>query len=121
MNENNYIKNRIKSFLFAFHGLGHLLRFEQNAQIHLTATVLAIISGLLLKISKTEWCIILLSIGLVWLAETANTAVEKIVDQIFPEVNEKAKIIKDISAAAVLICSFVALINGLIIFVPKLF
>ena len=110
----------IKSFGYAFTGIYDLLRSEPNSRIHLLATFCAIIAGILLRISRSEWCIILIVIALVWAAEAFNTAIEKMTDQLFPEFHEKARFAKDVSAGAVLVCAIAALICGLIIFIPKI-
>jgi diacylglycerol kinase len=110
----------IKSFGYAFKGIFDLLRSEPNTRIHLLATVCALIAGFLLRISKTEWCIILIVIALVWAAEAFNTAIEKLTDHLFPEYHETARFAKDVAAGAVLVCAVAALVCGLIIFLPKL-
>lgn len=121
MNNNKIgIQKRIKSFGFAFTGIFELVKSEPNAQIHLVASVCAITASIWLNISKTEWCIILIAIAIVWAAEGFNTCVEKLVDHLFIEVHETARIVKDISAGAVLICAIAAFIVGLIIFLPKI-
>jgi diacylglycerol kinase len=117
----NYLVDRKKSIEFAFKGISALVKSEPNAQIHLIASIFAILSGLLLNISNTEWCLIIFAIAFVWTVEALNTTIEKIVDRLFPEFDEKARYIKDVSAGAVLISSISALITGIIIFVPKLF
>ena len=63
-----------------------------------------------------EWLAILLVIGLVWMAEFVNTAVEIIVDLASPEKHPLAKIGKDVGAASVLIAAFIAVIIGVIVF-----
>ena len=110
----------IKSFGYAFKGIFDLLRSEPNTRIHLLATVCALIAGFLLRISKTEWCIILIVIALVWTAEAFNTAIEKLTDHLFPEYHETARFVKDVAAGAVLVCAIAAFVCGLIIFLPKL-
>ena len=110
----------IKSFGYAFTGIYDLLRSEPNTRIHLLATVCALIAGFLLRISKTEWCIILVVIALVWAAEAFNTAIEKLTDHLFPEYHETARFAKDVAAGAVLVCALAALVCGLIIFMPKI-
>lgn len=88
--------------------------------IHLLATVCVVIAGFLFKISGAEWCAIFIVIGLVWSAEAFNTVIEKLVDHLFPEYHETARVAKDVAAGAVLICSIIAAIVGLIVFLPKL-
>ncbi|HZL09325.1 MAG TPA: diacylglycerol kinase family protein [Prolixibacteraceae bacterium] len=116
----NGLKKRIKSFGFAFSGIYELVKSEPNAQIHLLATIAAVFLGFILKISTTEWYVVLIVIALVWAAEAFNTVIEKLVDHMFPEYHETARITKDIAAGAVLICAIIALVCGLIIFLPKL-
>lgn len=116
----NGLNKRIKSFGFAFSGLYKLVKSESNARIHLAATIVAVLAGFFLKISNAEWCVVLIVIALVWAAEAFNTVIEKLTDYLFPEYHETARIVKDISAGAVLICSIAALVCGLIIFLPKI-
>ena len=59
------------------------------------------------------------AIGLVFVTETINTAIEVDMDLTSPNYHPYAKDTKDISAGAVLISVIVALIIGLIIFLPK--
>jgi len=58
---------------------------------------------------------------LLLIVELLNTVIEEIMDQLMKEYDEGTKIIKDVSAAAVLITSFVVLANLIIIFWPKIF
>ena len=83
--------------------------------------IFVIIMGIILKISTTEWCICIILFGLVISLELLNTAIETVVDIAMPEINEKAKKAKDISAGAVLIVAIGAAIIGLMIFIPKIF
>ena len=94
---------------------------EPNFRIHVVATIMVIAAGLYFKLSTTEWLAIVIVIGLVLLTELLNTAIENIADFISPERHEKIKTIKDIAAAAVLISAIVALVVGLLVFVPKVF
>jgi diacylglycerol kinase (ATP) len=113
-------KARGRSFKFAICGLRDMLVSQHNARIHLTAAFLVTIIGLLLDISKIEWLLVFFSMGLVFCAETFNTAVECLVDLVSPEKNEKAKRIKDTAAGAVLIAAITAAAIGIFIFLPKI-
>jgi diacylglycerol kinase len=62
---------------------------------------------------------LLLVIGLVWTAEIFNTAMEVLVDMVSPEHSQGAKIIKDISAGAVLISAIISVLVGIMVFGPK--
>ena len=117
----NEIKRLIKSFGHALKGLKLLFLSQRNAIIHLCLMGLAVILGVLLKISFTEWAIIVLSSGMVIAAESFNTALEKLSDTIHPERNEGIGNAKDIAAGSVLITAIAALVVGIIIFIPKLY
>ena len=59
-------------------------------------------------------------IGLVFLVELLNSSIETLADLINPEWNEPIKRAKDYGAAAVLISAIIAMIAGVLIFIPKL-
>ena len=111
---------RLKSFGFAFKGIAYMFRTQHNSWIQAGIAVIAVFLGFYLKISLSEWCIITIAAGLVFLAELLNTAIETMVDLISPENNEKAGRIKDLAAGGVLLASISALIAGIIIFLPKI-
>ena len=112
---------RVQSFKYAFKGIAHVFVHEHNMWIHLLASVCVVFAGFYFHINSTEWVFITLAIGMVIAAEIFNSAIEKLVDFISPNQNEKAGLIKDIAAGAVLICALTAAIIGCIIFIPKLF
>ncbi|MES2417149.1 MAG: diacylglycerol kinase family protein [Bacteroidota bacterium] len=113
------MKRFLKSFGYAFCGLAYAFKTQFNFKIHCLAGILAIILGLYTKLTSSEWLWIVLAITLVIVMELVNTAIELLVDLISPQRQARAGTIKDIAAAAVLIAAFVALIIGLLIFVPK--
>ena len=60
-----------------------------------------------------------LTIGLVISCELINTAIEAVVDLVTEDYHPLAKVAKDTAAAAVFVFAIVAVIVGLIIFLPK--
>ena len=120
MNPKQECKKLINSFRYAIEGFISSFKTERNMKIHILAMIIVIILGLYLKISSIEWCIIIIAIASVIGAELFNTTIETVVDMISPEKNPKAKLAKDISAAAVLAVAIGAAIIGIIIFIPKL-
>lgn len=109
-----------KSFIYAFNGLKYASTSEPNFRVHILLSIVAIVSGICFKITRVEWCVLMLAIGLVIAAECINTAIEKLTDIISPAYNNSAGKVKDLAAAAVLVCSIAALAAGLFIFIPKL-
>lgn len=114
------MRKRITSFRHAFNGLLQVFRTEVNMLIHLLIAILVIISGFIFNLNLVEWSLILICIAMVFAAETGNTVVEKYLDLYHPELNPKIGVLKDMSAAAVLILSFFSAVIGLLIFVPKI-
>jgi diacylglycerol kinase len=110
-----FIRGRRNSFQFAFSGFFYVLKTQKNAWLHLAATVIVVLLALWLQIDRLEWLAILLVIGLVWMAEFMNTALEVIVDLASPEKHPLAKVGKDVGAASVLIAAFLAVIIGVIV------
>ena len=113
-------QSRAASFYHAFHGIWHVLRTQPNAWIHAVATASAIVLGLWLRLSRIEWAILALTIGLVWTAEFINTALEAAVDLASPDIHPLAKIGKDVGAAAVLVAAIISVVIGLLVLGPPL-
>lgn len=120
MNPKQEYKKLINSFKYAIEGFISSFKTERNMKIHIVAMLLVVTLSIYLKLSLIEWCIILITIALVISAELFNTAIETLVDMVSPERNPKAKLVKDISAAAVLALAIGAVLIGLIIFIPKI-
>jgi len=97
-----------------------LVKTEHNARIHLLASALVISLGIILKISSAEWILISVVIGIVFITELINSAIERLSDIIEPSKNEKIRDAKDYSAAAVLVAAFIAVITGILIFIPRI-
>lgn len=114
------VKERLLTFKHVFCGFRALWAEEHNARIHIITSVLVIILSILLDISRTEWLVILLLIGLVLSLEIVNTAIENICDYISPEWHRMIKKIKDLAAAAVFLAAMIAVACGIIIFLPRL-
>lgn len=112
--------SRLDSFRHAFSGCAYMLRTQRNAWIHACATVLVTALGLWLGLSRWEWVAIVLVIGLVWMAEFVNTALEAVVDLASPDLHPLAKVGKDVAAAAVLVGAITSVIVGLLILGPPL-
>lgn len=120
MNPKQEYKKLVNSFKYAIEGFISSFKTERNMKIHVLAMALVVILGIYLKLSPIEWCIIVISIALVISAELFNTAIETLVDMVSPERNPNAKLVKDISAAAVLALAIGAAVVGTIIFIPKI-
>jgi len=115
--------NLFESLSFAFRGIGRSIKKERNLKIHLGATILAILLGLLLKISSVEWLILLIFIVLVIAGEIFNSSIEACCDLLRFKLNlsyYETYWIRNFSAGAVLVLAIGSLIAGIIIFLPKI-
>lgn len=119
-NEKFSIKKRIKSFSYAFAGLKVLFREEHNSWIHAVAAVLAVAMGFLFRISPMEWIAVVIVIGMVFAAEIINSSIERTADFVKAERDDRKRDIKDLGAAAVLVCAIASAVVGIIIFIPKI-
>jgi len=111
--------DRIKSFKFALNGIRLLIVNEHNARIHLFVTILVCIACFFFSLNSIEISLVVFSIGLVFISELINTAIENIANFIEPEWNENIGRIKDYAAGAVLVSALVSIVIAFIIFLPK--
>ncbi|MBQ1252455.1 MAG: diacylglycerol kinase family protein [Firmicutes bacterium] len=109
-----------ESFGYAREGLKHCIKKERNFRIHMVMGVIAFALGLFLRLTPGELAILLLLIGLVLIAEMLNTALENLVDLCTEDYHPLAKVVKDVAAGAVLLLCVVAVIIGIVIFVPHI-
>ena len=114
------IAGRLRSFRFAFAGIGFMLRTQHNAWLHLAATTAVAAAGIALRISAADWRWLVVALVLVWVAEAMNTAFEHLCDVVSPQFHASVKISKDIAAGAVLITAIGAAVLGAMIFLPYL-
>jgi diacylglycerol kinase len=115
------VRARANSFRYAWEGIYRFFAQEHNAWIHLAASIGVFIAAWFARVSNREMIVLVIVTGFVWVAEIFNTAVEKLVDFVSPGYHPQAKLIKDLSAAAVLVAAFISLVSGALIFIPKFF
>lgn len=112
------INRFFKSFGYSFEGLKYAYINEQSMTIHMFTSVIVVLMGFLFKITTTEWILAFVVIGVVMGTELLNTAIEAVVDLVSPEKHYLAKIAKDTASAAVFVYSMIALVTGLMVFMP---
>ena len=109
-----------KTFVNAFNGIQYFFRNERNGKIQLFVSFLVMLAGFYFRLSPTEWVFILLCIGAVLAMEMLNTALEHLCNMVHHDYHPAIKIIKDVSAGAVLFTSIISVLIALIIFLPKI-
>jgi diacylglycerol kinase (ATP) len=108
----------LKSANCAIEGILHAAKTQRHVRYHFFTAAGVLLLSYILGVSRLEILIISLSVIAILLAEMFNTAIETIVDIISPEQTEKARIVKDIAAGAVLITAFGVAVIGYIILFP---
>lgn len=114
----NRIKEFCHSFRYAFSGLAYAIRNEKNFQNEVIVGILVVIGMIYFKVTRAEMIVLFLVVFGVLIMELMNTVMERVVDILKPRVHPYARLIKDLMAASVLISSLLAIIVGIIIFLP---
>ena len=116
------MKKFFRAFVFAYNGVITSFK-ERNIKFHFTAATIVKLTGLFFHLSRTEWFVILILIGIIIALEMINTSLEEIANITRDQLNldySSTKRTRDVSAGAVLVMSIIALIIGVMIFVQKI-
>ena len=116
----SFLRGRVRSIKFAIKGMWLLLTTEDSIKVQFSCGIIAVIAGFYFDISTVEWMIQLIVIGMVLIAESLNTAVEKLADFIHPAYHERIGFIKDIAAGAASFAAIISLIVAGFIYLPKI-
>lgn len=116
--QENEIRRFGRSLRHAFAGLRYALTYERNFQIEIIMAVLVLALIFIFKVKNWEAIVLILMVMWVLIAELTNTVLERVVDILKPRVHPYARLVKDLMAAVVLISSLVALVVGVIVFLP---
>jgi len=111
---------RLRSFRYALRGIRVLVSTQHNAWIHILATLTVLAMGLGLGIARMDWALLTFAIGMVWVAEACNTALEFLADEVSLEHRERIGKAKDLAAGAVLFSALSAIVIGGLVFLPYL-
>ena len=114
------MRSLFRRFACASRGLIYLLTRDAGGRLHALCAVAVTGMGIALRVSALEWAVLSLATGAVIAAEGLNTAVEKLADRVTTEREEAIRLLKDVSAGAVLASAIGAAGAALAIFGPKL-
>lgn len=106
----------IRSFKYAFLGIGRCVLYERNMRIHLVMAMYALYFSTYYDFTKTQYAVLCIVFAMVFGAEMINTAIEELVDIKAEGFDFKAKAAKDIAAGAVLVCAIFAVVIGFIFY-----
>lgn len=97
-------------------GIIYVVRSEKNMRIHIALGLLVIFLAIILGVPRLELMVLILIIGIMYVAELVNTAFEEVVNLITTDYHPLAGIIKNIAAGAVLVAALTALWIGYLVF-----
>ena len=110
----------LQSFRSASSGLLYALRTQRNARIQVLVAAAVVALGWWLGLETRDWAILVLTIGFVLAAEMLNTVAESLVDLTCPDYDPLAKVVKDVTAGAVLLGAIFSIAVGLLVLGPLL-
>jgi len=113
-------KSFLNSLRIALFGIKSAFEKERNFRTMLLMAVIVIILMIALGLNPIEESILLLTILAVLSLELINSQIEKFLDLIQPTLQPRVKIIKDLSAGAVLFSALGSIFIGILIFLPHI-
>lgn len=114
------LKRILFSIKYSIDGLIYAYANEKSLLIHGVLSIVLIVLGLLLHLSRTKWILILITLAVILAIELVNTAIEAVVDMYTTEFNPLAKIAKDCGSAATFVLVVVGIVISLSIYVPSI-
>lgn len=100
----------------AVEGFFYVIKNEKNMRVHFLFAFLLLLAAVVLGVSRVEWIVLSTTASLVLVAEMINTAIEETVDFVSTAKHPAARIIKHVSAGAVLVTAFNAVLVGFLVF-----
>ncbi|MBN1353062.1 MAG: diacylglycerol kinase [Candidatus Omnitrophica bacterium] len=101
-------------------GFLYVLRTQRNMRLHFLMGTFVFILGIYLNLPRVELLLLFGVIILVLVVEMINTSIEKTIDLIKMQYHPLARIIKDVTAGAVLLTAINAVVVGYAIFLRRL-
>ncbi len=115
------MKRFYSSFKYALKGIKEIYSSQRNFRIQTNIGLFVMIIAFLLDLPGTDILWLSFATMIVLIMEGLNTTIEKIMDFINPDYNPVVGIIKDISAAMVLIAAVFSVVIGVVIFGNAIF
>lgn len=109
-----------RKFGDAFRGIAAGVRGQRSFDVHLVSAILVVIAGFVLRVSWEEWCLLILCIGQVMVAELFNSALEWLARAIDTQYNARIEHGLNVASGAVFIASVSSAIVGTLIFGRRL-
>ncbi len=109
-----------RKFLDAFRGIAVAVRTQTSFWVHLAFVLPVVAAGWWWRIEVWQWCVLVLCMAGVLVAEMLNSAIERMAKAVDVNFNPQLRDALDMGSAAVLLAAIAAVILGLLIFLPHL-
>jgi len=110
------MKHFLNSFRYAMGGIVFCVKYERNMRIHIAMTMYVLYFASFYDFTRAEIILLILTCVSAVTLEMVNTAIEVVIDKVFPNYHTLAKIGKDVAAGAVLIATIAAVFIGVFLF-----
>lgn len=110
----------LQKFRHAFHGVWWGVRGQSSFYVHFVFAALVVVGGLVLRVSRLDWCLLILCVTVVLAAEMFNSALERLAKAVDRRENEHLGAALDVGSAAVLLAAIGAAVTGTLIFATRL-
>lgn len=109
-----------RKFRDAFRGIWVAVSTQTSFWVHLAFIVPVVAAGLWWQIEVWQWCVLVLCMASVLVAEMLNSALERMAKAVDARFNPLVRDALDMGSAAVLLAAIAAVILGFLIFLPYL-
>jgi len=116
----NEMRRLARAFRYAGRGVVYVWRTQPNARWHALATAAVLVSAWALGVRGAEAATLALAVGLVWMAEAFNTALEALADRCTRQPDPLIAVAKDAAAGAVLMTALSAVVVAALVLGPRL-
>ncbi len=113
-------QNFLHSLKTAFFGIISAFNEEKNFRIQSMIALVVIFFMELFGLTAVEKSILILTMLVVLSLELINSQIEKFLDVVSPDHHPRVKIIKDLSAGAVLLSALGSVVIGILLFLPHI-
>lgn len=112
------LKKKFQNVPPSWRAIVFLVREELSFKVLAMCGIAVLAASYFLKVTQTEFLILILVIGTVLAVEALNTGLEELCDHVTPEEHPHIGRVKDLGSGATLLMLIAALAIGLVIFVP---
>jgi len=106
---------------YALAGLLFSLRREKSVRNVAKTSGVVMTIAFWLRLDRLQLLVIFLSLGMVWISELLNSAIEAVVDMVTPRKwHDMAKVAKDVAASATFVATMMSALTTLVLVIPPL-